>query len=52
MNMGRYLEKTLGGETGKLVCQCCGRLIAILARVDDKYICDLCKKRMEEERDE
>ena len=52
MNMDRYLTKTLGGETGKLICQICSRLMPMLVKKEGLYVCDLCEKRMEEERDE
>lgn len=49
MDMGSYLEQTLGGYKGKLICEGCGRLMPVLAEVNNKYVCDLCEKRMEEE---
>ena len=52
MNMDRYLDKTLGGQQGKLICQLCNRLVPVLVKKEDLYVCDLCEKRMEEERDE
>jgi hypothetical protein len=49
MNMDRYLEQTLGGYKGKLICQNCSRLMPILTERNGKFVCDLCEKRMEEE---
>jgi len=48
MDMDRYLEKTLSGQQGKLICQGCGRLMSVLTKIDGKYFCYICEKLVEE----
>jgi hypothetical protein len=47
--MDRYLERTLSGEQGKLICHGCGRLMPVLIKLEKMFVCDLCEKKLEED---
>jgi len=49
MNMDRYLERTLSGEQGKLICHCCGKLRALLIKKGEVFVCNYCEDRFEED---
>ena len=49
MNMDRYLERTLDGSQGKLICHGCGKLMPVLIKIGEMFVCDLCEEKLEED---
>jgi len=49
MDMDRYLERTLTGDQGKLICHACNRLASVLVAVEKTFVCERCARSFEED---
>ena len=49
MSMDRYLERTLTGDQGKLICHTCNRLAPVLVAVGKIFACERCARSFEED---